>query len=242
MQVLLRQGVRPERLWLWRRCWYTANDRCVKRNGRFCRAKAQNQNWYFLPNCCCLSNDSNMPELLLLDVAGTLPLPATFVSSVKCTNPSSPAYSSSRADENPLPGTSQDPHHHVSGKASIPVSTERETAQVPHSVTAKRGSVVGGTNPTCPRCSKNVYFAEMIQGPSGSKYHKLCFRCSDCDKSLDSMNSCVTTQNILLCKTCYSKKHGPAGFGCVASCRVGCVVKQIICRFRGAMATESQGK
>jgi len=59
-----------------------------------------------------------------------------------------------------------------------------------------------------------VYHAEMIQGPGGSKYHKLCFRCTDCDKSVDSTNSCVTSENVLLCKTCYSKKHGPVGFGC----------------------------
>jgi hypothetical protein len=185
-----------------------------------------------------------MPELLLLDVAATLPLPATSFSSVECSIPSSSAHSSSRADQKPLSGPPQDPNHDISGKASLPVSTERETAEAPPPVAAKRGSVVGGTNPTCPRCSKNVYFAEMIQGPGGSKYHKLCFRCSDCDKSLDSMNSCVTTENVLLCKTCYSKKHGPVGFGCVsvACCHVECVVNIIICRFRGALASESQGK
>ena len=42
LQVLLRQGVWPERLWLWRWCWYTANDRCVTVD--FARAKSQHRN------------------------------------------------------------------------------------------------------------------------------------------------------------------------------------------------------
>jgi hypothetical protein len=42
LQVLLRQGVWPERLWLWRWCWYTANDRCATVD--FARAKSQHRN------------------------------------------------------------------------------------------------------------------------------------------------------------------------------------------------------
>ena len=158
-----------------------------------------------------------VPETLLLDVAATLP----SVQSVDSTALSSPVSSSGHTGQHAPKGPTQDHDHlDVGGKATVPGASgsgsghiETSTASPPVSV--KRGSVIGGTNPTCPRCGKNVYFAEMIQGPGGSKYHKLCFRCTDCDKSLDSMNSCVTTENVLLCKTCYSKKHGPVGFGCV---------------------------
>jgi hypothetical protein len=147
-------------------------------------------------------------KLLLVDVSATLP------SAV-------PDPQSSHSDQKPVAVPPRDTDRGVIGKAPGLSSAAGMDSRVSEStdshppVTAKRGSLVGAANPTCPRCSKNVYFAEMIQGPGGSKYHKLCFRCSDCDKSLDSMNSCVTTENVLLCKTCYSKKHGPVGFGCV---------------------------
>lgn len=128
----------------------------------------------------------------------------------------------SRSDHNPI---SVPVKESVVSAATGSISRVPEITDSRPPVAAKRGSVLGGAPDVCPRCSKNVYFAEMMQGPGGSKYHKLCFRCTDCDKSLDSMNSCVTTENVLLCKTCYSKKHGPVGFG-----------------FRGAMVSESQGK
>ncbi|KAJ3083113.1 hypothetical protein HDU99_000581 [Rhizoclosmatium hyalinum] len=64
----------------------------------------------------------------------------------------------------------------------------------------------------CPRCGKQVYFAEQVLGPAGVKYHKLCFRCSDCGKSLDS-TTMTEKESVLFCKTCYNKKWGPKGFG-----------------------------
>lgn len=38
----------------------------------------------------------------------------------------------------------------------------------------------------CPVCSQKVYFAEQVLGPGSNKYHKACFRCAECKKSLDS--------------------------------------------------------
>ncbi|KAJ3072088.1 Cysteine and glycine-rich protein 1 [Podochytrium sp. JEL0797] len=64
----------------------------------------------------------------------------------------------------------------------------------------------------CPRCGKQVYFAEQILGPGGVKYHKLCFRCSDCGKSCDSTNM-AEKDSVLFCKTCHGKKFGPKGYG-----------------------------
>ena len=173
----------------------------------------------------------HIPDVLLSEVLATLPVPATPASNADSTNPSLSATPSSHSDENPLVAPSPGPQHLLKNPAATEGDVrDPQSAEAPVPVTAKRGSVFGGANPTCPRCSKSVYFAEMIQGPGGSKYHKLCFRCSDCDKSLDSMNSCVTTENILLCKTCYSKKHGPVGFGCVlkASCSAWYVLDVII--------------
>uniref|UniRef100_A0A8C9EZI6 LIM zinc-binding domain-containing protein n=1 Tax=Pavo cristatus TaxID=9049 RepID=A0A8C9EZI6_PAVCR len=39
----------------------------------------------------------------------------------------------------------------------------------------------------CPRCGKSVYAAEKIMG-GGKPWHKTCFRCAICGKSLESTN------------------------------------------------------
>ncbi|KAJ3100436.1 hypothetical protein HDU97_002223 [Phlyctochytrium planicorne] len=73
--------------------------------------------------------------------------------------------------------------------------------------------VVNGNN--CPRCSKQVYFAEQVLGPGGVKYHKLCFRCVDCNKGLDS-TTVAEKENVIYCKSCHGKKFGPKGYGYAA--------------------------
>lgn len=37
----------------------------------------------------------------------------------------------------------------------------------------------------CPRCTKTVYMAEEVAAV-GNKWHKACFKCASCNKSLDS--------------------------------------------------------
>ncbi|TPX35985.1 hypothetical protein SmJEL517_g01835 [Synchytrium microbalum] len=64
----------------------------------------------------------------------------------------------------------------------------------------------------CPNCSKQVYFAEQQLGPGGIKYHKSCFKCTDCGKRLDSTLS-ASKDNVLYCKACHGKKFGPKGYG-----------------------------
>ena len=53
----------------------------------------------------------------------------------------------------------------------------------------------------CPRCDKNVYFAEEVKG-LGNVYHKLCFSCSACRKLLDS-GSITEHDNKMYCNSCY---------------------------------------
>ena len=64
----------------------------------------------------------------------------------------------------------------------------------------------------CPRCEKNVYFAEEVKG-LGNVYHKLCFSCSACRKLLDS-GSITEHDNKMFCNSCYrsdsnSQQSGP---------------------------------
>merc|ERR1711862_507796 len=65
--------------------------------------------------------------------------------------------------------------------------------------------------PKCPVCGKSVYAAEeRLAG--GFKWHKGCFKCSMCNKMLDSTNNNVRDSK-LFCKACYGRKYGPKGYG-----------------------------
>ncbi|KAI4522943.1 hypothetical protein K525DRAFT_197617 [Schizophyllum commune Loenen D] len=74
-----------------------------------------------------------------------------------------------------------------------------------------RGRWTPSSNPQCPRCKKDVYFAEQVRAASRT-YHKGCLRCFSCSTSLDS--SKIRDHNgEVVCMICYSKLHGPAGRG-----------------------------
>ncbi|PVD32405.1 hypothetical protein C0Q70_07839 [Pomacea canaliculata] len=82
--------------------------------------------------------------------------------------------------------------------------------------TKPREQVVGAgasssTGPKCPRCGKTVYDAERAIG-STVPWHKSCFNCKNCHKSLDS-TTMAAHENEVYCKTCYGKNFGPKGFG-----------------------------
>jgi len=63
----------------------------------------------------------------------------------------------------------------------------------------------------CPRCKKVVYAAEeRVAG--GYKYHNVCFKCSMCNKMLDS-TTVSEHGSELFCKTCHSRRYGPKGVG-----------------------------
>ncbi|KAF9427411.1 Cysteine and glycine-rich protein 1 [Podila epigama] len=79
-------------------------------------------------------------------------------------------------------------------------------------MTPKKLPMTFGGGDICPRCQKTVYAAESALAPGGLKFHKLCLRCFECSKSLDSTNI-TDRQGEILCKTCYSKKYGAKGYG-----------------------------
>lgn len=63
----------------------------------------------------------------------------------------------------------------------------------------------------CPRCGKRVYFAEEVKALK-RKWHKLCFKCAHCNKSLDP-GLCSSHESEIYCKPCYGRNFGPTGYG-----------------------------
>uniref|UniRef100_T1GH75 LIM zinc-binding domain-containing protein n=1 Tax=Megaselia scalaris TaxID=36166 RepID=T1GH75_MEGSC len=64
----------------------------------------------------------------------------------------------------------------------------------------------------CPRCGFAVYAAEQMISKSRI-WHKRCFYCSDCRKSLDSTNLNDGPDGDIYCRNCYSRNYGPKGVG-----------------------------
>jgi hypothetical protein len=81
----------------------------------------------------------------------------------------------------------------------------------------------GGGTPQCPRCNKNVYFAEQVRTlrwsltshfssrlvgiqvkAVGKTWHKACLRCSECGTSLDS-SRLTERDGAPFCNRCYNK-------------------------------------
>ncbi|KAB5593733.1 Cysteine and glycine-rich protein 3 [Ceratobasidium theobromae] len=101
------------------------------------------------------------------------------------------------------------------------VSPARIASQVSASnrPTVASSNVFGG-RVECPRCAKAVYHAEQVIGPGGRKYHKLCFRCIQCNSSLDA-SKLTEKDGEPMCRNCYSKTHGPQGAGYALIGRAG---------------------
>jgi len=64
----------------------------------------------------------------------------------------------------------------------------------------------------CGRCGGFVFEAEKMMS-RGNIWHKCCFKCKECKRSLDSMLLCEGPDKDIYCKTCYGKKYGPKGYG-----------------------------
>ena len=72
---------------------------------------------------------------------------------------------------------------------------------------ARFGSI---SAPRCEACGKSVYAAEQILAAGGA-YHRPCFKCSICAKSLDVGSACdreaADGGRTLFCRSCYAKAH-----------------------------------
>jgi len=64
----------------------------------------------------------------------------------------------------------------------------------------------------CPRCGYAVYIAEQMIAKN-KMWHRRCFNCAECHRSLDSTNLNDAPDDEIYCAGCYRKKFGPHGVG-----------------------------
>jgi len=64
---------------------------------------------------------------------------------------------------------------------------------------------------TCPKCHKSVFANEAKLG-AGHKWHSMCFKCTQCNKLLES-TTVAEHDGTLYCKSCHGKQFGTKGYG-----------------------------
>ncbi|KAI5636692.1 LIM domain-containing protein [Phthorimaea operculella] len=82
----------------------------------------------------------------------------------------------------------------------------------PKSTVINTASIMAPPGKGCPRCGGAVFAAEVVLA-KGREWHRKCFKCRDCTKTLDSIIACDGPDSEIYCKTCYGKKWGPHGYG-----------------------------
>ncbi|XP_077293234.1 muscle LIM protein at 60A isoform X2 [Arctopsyche grandis] len=89
---------------------------------------------------------------------------------------------------------------------------EWQSDQAPKTTLIDTACIKAAPGQGCPRCGGVVFAAELVLAKS-REWHRKCFKCHDCTKTLDSIIACDGPDNDVYCKTCYGKKWGPHGYG-----------------------------
>uniref|UniRef100_A0A8D0EDU3 Cysteine rich protein 1 n=1 Tax=Salvator merianae TaxID=96440 RepID=A0A8D0EDU3_SALMN len=66
--------------------------------------------------------------------------------------------------------------------------------------------------PKCPRCQKEVYFAEKVTS-LGKDWHRPCLKCEKCQKTLTAGGHAEHDGKPYCNHPCYAALFGPKGFG-----------------------------
>ncbi|XP_023947320.1 muscle LIM protein Mlp84B isoform X2 [Bicyclus anynana] len=85
-------------------------------------------------------------------------------------------------------------------------------SQAPRTTVIDTAAIQAPPGKGCPRCGGVVFAAEQVLA-KGREWHRKCFKCHDCTKTLDSIIACDGPDSDVYCKTCYGKKWGPHGYG-----------------------------
>ncbi|GAA5805943.1 hypothetical protein EDC94DRAFT_582028 [Helicostylum pulchrum] len=193
-----------------------------KENEAYCRT-CYNRRWGpkgygFAGGAAFLSTESKMPSEILKEnelnspvqqvpdvrqVPSKPELPVRREVPALPTRPPQPPVAETEVTQTPV-----DHHHHDQQKPAAspkPSYLAHKTGYVPRKFNFQ------AQNDICTGCKKAVYAAELVLG-AGNKYHKMCLKCSDCGKRLDSTNM-VDRDFDLYCRGCYSRLFGPKGYG-----------------------------
>lgn len=83
------------------------------------------------------------------------------------------------------------------------ISTSSET-HAPKTTVVDTASILAPEGQGCPRCGGAVFAAELVLA-KGREWHRKCFKCKDCNKTLDSIIACDGPDKDVYCRTCYGK-------------------------------------
>ena len=174
---------------------------------------------YLAGGAAFLSTENKMPsEILKENYDDTVITRSPSITAPSLTSRESPSLPSRTpptlpARETPL--LPSRPANNISNRPFVPTPSNNEvpatsyiknqTSYVPRKFNFQSQQDV------CTGCGKAVYAAELVLG-AGNKYHKMCLKCCQCGKRLDSTNM-VDRDFDLYCRGCYSKSFGPKGYG-----------------------------
>ncbi|XP_061391835.1 muscle LIM protein Mlp84B isoform X1 [Musca vetustissima] len=98
------------------------------------------------------------------------------------------------------------------GLMSDIMDCERQSDMAPRTAAIDVSKIKARPGEGCPRCGGVVFAAEQVLS-KGREWHRKCFKCRDCTKTLDSIIACDGPDGEVYCRTCYGKKWGPHGYG-----------------------------
>lgn len=98
-----------------------------------------------------------------------------------------------------------------SASSSSCSSPSLESCPPQHARTSSVSSINRDDPQCCPSCGKRVYFAEEVKVQK-RKWHRLCFKCQSCSKSLEP-GRCSEHEKQIYCQSCYGRMFGPRGYG-----------------------------
>ncbi|XP_031640038.1 muscle LIM protein Mlp84B-like isoform X2 [Contarinia nasturtii] len=98
------------------------------------------------------------------------------------------------------------------GGGTLQSETHENNELAPKTYSIDTAKIQAPPGQGCPRCGGVVFAAELVLS-KGREWHRKCFKCKDCTKTLDSIIACDGPDRDVYCKTCYGKKWGPHGYG-----------------------------
>ncbi|CAH8864057.1 unnamed protein product [Trichobilharzia szidati] len=124
-----------------------------------------------------------------------------YMKSDGCTNSHSPmSYSQ----------TYQHHQNHYSSGQESSSNWDYSGNYIPRNIKTRWSSGNGGCNSNrCANCPDIVYANERIDAV-GKVFHRLCFKCADCQRLLDRGTACDHNREVF-CQNCYTKNFGSKG-------------------------------